>query len=305
MAASRAEALKNRIKTGAGCVAAAIALTLARTPTSTAAALPTAQVEISSIATTAEISSIPSIPSSSSSHAILVAKTSLQDLTQSTSTDNANTPDSSVQASISISRSAAAQAKYDEGEFALSVRLCTACAIGVLMGGMSMKMREVVITSLTACLSTIYAIVPPGLESAAIATMAPSVIAPFAVGFGSLLFSVGYYAIQKPSALRKKSSGLRRRLAINSGIFASAAGAGSACATGQALPAVAFYLIAMALTRDKTRRKHENTQYTQYRSNSFPNSPQIHRRSLHNGLAPVREMAGYSAASPSQTSPQR
>jgi len=96
MAASRAEALKNRIKTGAGCVAAAIALTLARTPTSTAAALPTAQVEISSIATTAEISSIPSIPSSSSSHAILVAKTSLQDLTQSTSTDNANTPDSSA-----------------------------------------------------------------------------------------------------------------------------------------------------------------------------------------------------------------
>lgn len=275
MASARAEAMKNRIRTGAGVLGAAIALTLARTPTSADASPSPSPVLVQA----AVQISTPSTSKISSNRGVFVAQTSLHDLTTVTE---------SQPATAASTATGVQESKYDEGEFALSVRLCTACVIGVLMGGMSLKMREVVITSLTSCLATIYTVVPPGLESAAIASIAPSVVAPFFVGAGSLLFSLGYYALQKPASLKPSSSSLRRRLAVNAGLFASAAGAGSACPTGQALPAVAFYLLAMALCRDRTRRSSRKNLPRQPRRRTAP--------------VPVREMVAYSPTS--TTSPR-
>jgi len=226
MGAARGESLKNGIRTGAGVLGAVLALTLPRNPILAATPPLQSQITAQSFTTTS-----PSM----SSRAVLVVRTSPNDITSTQSPSSKQ-----VHASPAI---------LTDDEFLLSIRLCAACAIGVYIASMASNLREVMVTLLASCISTIYSL-------AAIANIAPSFYAPFLFGFGSLLFSFVYYAMQTPVGFY--STRLRRRLLSKSGFIASAAGAGSACATGQALLAVVFYLLAleMSKSRDRTRRKY-------------------------------------------------
>lgn len=239
MTVARGETLKNCIRTGTVIVGTVIAINLGRTPTF-AASTPPAQFRL----TPQSLSLSPSSPSTSY-RAILVSKTIITDATSIQSTDDTQTHISHASTAI-----------LTDAEFTLSIRLCAACTVAVYIVAMSSNLREVAVASVASCFSTVYSLVRAGLESTAIATIAPSLYTPFFVGFGSLLFSLVYFAVQ--SLVAFNSARLRRRLISKSGLIASAAGASSACATGQALPAIAFYLLALAMCkiRDRTRTKY-------------------------------------------------
>lgn len=241
------DGIKRRLRTGFGALTAAIALSLTRVP---GAITPDSSPSHPPVALATAFNTSTK---STSFATVLVARQSLQDLCDeqqsSKTTEQANSITSIGTSSINEMMS------NEDGEFALSVRLCTACALGVLMGSemgaaaLALGMRALVVISLTSCLATIYALLPPGTDTTFLVQVVPPFVAPFVASavalVGLLLFSMLQPRITRRRLRRQRLT----RSAKTSGVVASAAGAGAACAAGQALPAVMFYLIALAICR--------------------------------------------------------
>ncbi len=250
--------VKLRLNSGLGALSAAIALSLTRIP---GVVTPDFAPTSTSVALAERVTTKSNTLQPSSLATVLVARQSLQDLgdapkpsaSEHTITNNDLLPN-------------------EDGEFALSVRLCTACALGVLMGSemgataLALGMRALVVISLTSCLGTIYALLPPGAETTFLVQVVPPFAAPFVASAISLLGLLLFNMVQSRLSRRYLLARRQRltRSAMTCGVVASAAGTGAACAAGQALPAVMFYLIALAICRSvplprargrKTRRR--------------------------------------------------
>lgn len=151
----------------------------------------------------------------------------------------------------------------DEGEFALSIRLVTAVALGALMGGepgaaaLSLGVRALTVVSVISALGTVYALLPLGVETTALVHVIPPAAAPL-LAAGASLVALGAFVILMPRTstpprrrwrAQMRARDLPRRSAMTASLVALAAAAGAASAAGQALSAAAIYLAALAICR--------------------------------------------------------
>lgn len=169
-------------------------------------------------------------------------------------------------------------AAADEGEFALSVRLLTACALGMLAGtetgavALGLGIRGLMATSLSACLASIYMLLPAGAETASIARVVPPSCTALAAVAVSLTACIIYATLQQHRPLLRRRRLLRSAMAA--AVVSAAAGAGAACAAGQALPAALLYLFAIGVCRSVPIPVTRRTRLQRSSSLSPPPSPQ-------------------------------
>lgn len=142
----------------------------------------------------------------------------------------------------------------DEGEFALSVRLVTAVVLGALMGGepgaatLSLGVRALTVVSIVSALVTVYTLLPPGAETTALVRVMPPAAVPLVAAAVAVVALGAFVLLAPPAPIARRRRSSRTR-AMTASVVAAAAAAGAACAAGQALPAGACYLTALALCR--------------------------------------------------------